>query len=189
MASKARGLHQYILDHPNGGAAHPNARVGFKLGDVVTTCIQTALGESIILSHDTNLPRPYSLGFRVQGVKGLWMDINKSIHIEGKSPSHRWEPAEPYLKSYDHPLWQKYEKDAADAGHGGMDWFVLHAFIEALKNSEPMPLDVYDHASWAAFTCLSEQSIAQGGAVQSFPDFTDGRWISRHPVFALDDRY
>lgn len=189
MASKARGLHQYIMDHPQGGASHPNATIQFRLGDVVTTSIQTAMGETIVLSHDTSLPRPYSLGFRVQGVKGLWMDINKSVHIEGRSPAHRWEPADAYFKTYDHPLWKKYEKDAADAGHGGMDWFVLHAFLEALKNNEPMPLDVYDHASWAVITCLSEQSIAQGGAVQSFPDFTDGRWINRKPVFALDDRY
>lgn len=189
MASKARGLHQYIMEHPQGGVSHPNAKVEFRLGDVVTTCIRTAMGETIILSHDTSLPRPYSLGFRVQGVKGLWMDINKSVHIEGRSPAHRWEPAEAYFKTYDHPLWKKYEKDAADAGHGGMDWFVLHAFVEALKNNEPMPLDVYDHASWAVITCLSEQSIAQSGAVQAFPDFTDGRWINRKPVFALDDRY
>ncbi|MBK9152549.1 MAG: Gfo/Idh/MocA family oxidoreductase [Saprospiraceae bacterium] len=189
MASKARGLHQYIMDHPQGGASHPNATIQFRLGDVVTTSIQTAMGETIVLSHDTSLPRPYSLGFRVQGVKGLWMDINKSVHIEGRSPAHKWEPADAYFKTYDHPLWRKYEKDAADAGHGGMDWFVLHAFVEALKNNEPMPLDVYDHASWAVITCLSEQSISQGGAVQSFPDFTDGRWINRKPVFALDDRY
>jgi hypothetical protein len=189
MASKAKGLHEYIVNHPKGGTNHPNAKVNFRLGDVVTTNIMTANGETITLSHDTNLPRPYSLGFRVQGTKGIWMDVNKSLYIEGKSPSHKWELAEPYLKEYDHPLWKKYAEDAAGAGHGGMDWFVLNAFIEALKRNEPMPLDVYDHASWAAITCLSEQSIAQGGEPQAFPDFTDGKWMNRKPIFALDDRY
>ncbi|MGB4958178.1 MAG: Gfo/Idh/MocA family oxidoreductase, partial [Saprospiraceae bacterium] len=104
MSSKARGLHQYIVDHPKGGKDHPNAKVNFRLGDVVTTHIMTAMGETITLTHDTNLPRPYSLGFRVQGTKGLWMDVNQSIHIEGKSPAHKWEPADSYLKMYDHPL-------------------------------------------------------------------------------------
>lgn len=189
MASKARGLNQYIINHPKGGASHPNAKINFKLGDVITTCIQTSNGETIILSHDTNLPRPYSLGFRVQGVKGLWMDVNKSIYIEGKSPSHKWELADTYLKEYDHPLWQKYGNDAAGAGHGGMDFFVLNAFIQALKNGEDMPLDVYDHASWAAITCLSEQSILEGGEPQIFPDFTSGKWINRKPIFALSDKY
>jgi Oxidoreductase family, NAD-binding Rossmann fold len=189
MASKARGLNKYIVDHPKGGKDHPNAKVNFRLGDVVTTNIMTANGESITLSHDTNLPRPYSLGFRVQGTNGIWMDVNKSIYIEGKSPAHKWEPAEAYLKEYDHPLWKKYENDASGAGHGGMDWFVMNAFIEAYKRKDPMPLDVYDHASWAAITCLSEQSIAQGGEPQVFPDFTDGKWMNRKPVFALNDRY
>lgn len=189
MASKARGLHEYVVNHPKGGVNHPNAKVNFRLGDVVTTNIMTANGETITLSHDTNLPRPYSLGFRVQGTKGIWMDVNKSLYIEGKSPSHKWELAEPYLKEHDHPLWKKYAEDAAGAGHGGMDWFVLNAFIEALKRNEAMPLDVYDHASWAAITCLSEQSIAQGGEPQAFPDFTDGKWMNRKPIFALDDRY
>lgn len=189
MSSKARGLHEYIVNHPQGGPSHPNANVKFRLGDIVTTHIMTSNGETITLTHDTNLPRPYSIGFRVQGTKGLWMDVNKSIYIEGKSPAHRWEEAESYLKTYDHPLWKKYEDQAAGAGHGGMDWFVLNAFIEALKRDEPMPLDVYDHASWAAITCLSEQSIAQGSEPQPFPDFTDGKWMSRKPIFALNDVY
>ncbi len=189
MSSKARGLNDYIVNHPNGGSNHPNAKVKFKLGDIVTTNIMTSNGETITLTHDTNLPRPYSLGFRVQGTNGLWMDLNKSIYIEGKSAPHRWEDAEIYLKAYDHPLWKKYESQAAGAGHGGMDWFVLNAFVEAFKRNEPMPLDVYDHASWAAITCLSEQSIAQGSEPQPFPDFTDGKWMSRKPIFALNEVY
>src|SRR3712207_8271856 len=44
-----------------GGKDHPNASVEFKLGDVVTTQIRCANGETILLQHDTNLPRPYSL--------------------------------------------------------------------------------------------------------------------------------
>lgn len=189
MASKARGLHDYVVNHPKGGKDHPNARVNFRLGDVVTTNIMTANGETITLTHDTNLPRPYSLGFRVQGTKGLWMDVNKSFYVEGRSPAHRWEQADAYLKEFDHPLWKKYENDASGAGHGGMDWFVMNAFIEAYKRNEPMPLDVYDHAAWSAITCLSEQSIAQGGEPQAFPDFTDGKWMARKPVFAKTDIY
>ena len=189
MASKSRGLHGHIVQHPAGGKDHPNAKVRFSLGDVVVSSIRTQNGETIVLTHDTNLPRPYSLGFRVQGTRGIWMDINKSVHFEGKSPSHKWESSETYFKEYDHPLWRKYDSQASGAGHGGMDFFVLHAFIEALKRNEPMPLDVYDNATWAAITCLSEQSIAEGGMPQAFPDFTGGHWINRTPVFGFTDQY
>jgi hypothetical protein len=60
-ATKPLGLHKYIVDH--GGKDHPNAKVNFKLGDVVTTVIQCQNGENIVIIHDTNSPRPYS-GYR-----------------------------------------------------------------------------------------------------------------------------
>lgn len=190
MSTKSAGLHDYVLEHPKGGKSHPNAAVDFKLGDVVTTLIKTQNGESIMLSHDTNLPRPYSLGFRVQGSKGIWMAVNKSLYLEGVSKeAHRWEAAEPYLQKYDHPLWKKYEQKAVGAGHGGMDFFVFNAFVECVKRKIDPPIDVYDAATWMAITPLSEQSIANGGQPMHFPDFTKGRWMQRKPDFALGNDY
>jgi predicted dehydrogenase len=187
FATKARGLHNYIV--ANGGENHPNAKVNFRLGDIVTTTIDCANGETIILQHDTNLPRPYSLGFRVQGTKGLWMDLNKGIHVEGITKAHAWDNQDKWFEKYDHPLWKKYGSDAEGAGHGGMDFFVIHAFIEAAKRNEPTPMDVYDAAAWSVITPLSEQSIEMGNETVDFPDFTSGKWMSRKPIFALNDEY
>ncbi|PKP53503.1 MAG: glycosyl hydrolase [Bacteroidetes bacterium HGW-Bacteroidetes-1] len=187
MASKARGLHEYIVK--KGGINHPNAKVNFKLGDMVTTMISTENGETILLQHDTSLPRPYSLGFRVQGTKGLWMDINKSIHIEDVTNAHRWEEAKEWISQFDHPLWKKYSSAAEGAGHGGMDFFVVNAFIEAIKRNEPTPISVYDSAAWSVITPLSEASVANGFTNVPFPDFTDGKWKTGKQYFALDDQY
>ncbi len=187
-STKARGLHNHIV--AKGGENHPNAKVNFKLGDVVTTMIQTTNDETVLLQHDTNLPRPYSLGFRVQGTNGIWMDVNKSIYIEGQSKeAHRWEEAQSWLDKYDHPLWKKYGSDAAGAGHGGMDWFVLNGFIEAAKRKINTPQDVYDAVTWSAITPLSESSIEMGGTSVEFPDFTQGQWMYRTNSFALGDDY
>jgi hypothetical protein len=188
FSTKSRGLHNHIVK--KGGENHPNAKVNFKLGDIVTTNISCANGETILLQHDTNLPRPYSLGFRVQGTEGLWMDVNKSVYIEGKSPkSHQWEEQKAWLDKYDHPLWKKYGSDAQGAGHGGMDFFVVHTFIESAKRKTPTQMDVYDAATWSAITPLSEQSIELGNETVAFPDFTSGQWMYRKPVFALNDDY
>ncbi|MFM2358192.1 MAG: hypothetical protein RLY16_184 [Bacteroidota bacterium] len=187
FSSKARGLHDYVVK--KGGADHPNTKVDFKLGDVVTTSISTANGETILLQHDTNLPRPYSLGFRVQGTKGIWMDLNKSLMIEGLTKPHVWEPAQALLDQYDHPLWKRWSVDTKGAGHGGMDFFVIHAFIESVKRKVPTPLDVYDAAAWSAITPLSEMSIQLGNQTVEFPDFTKGKWMYAKPNFALDDQY
>ena len=187
-STKAKGLHEHVVKM--GGPDHPNAKINFKLGDVVSTLISTANNETILLQHDTNLPRPYSLGFRVQGTKGIWMDVNKSIYIEGQSKkAHQWEDAKEWLDKYDHPLWKKYGNDASGAGHGGMDWFVLNAFIESVKRKINTPQDVYDAVTWSAITPLSESSIQSGGESVEFPDFTQGKWMYRKNEFALGDDY
>ena len=188
MASPAMGLHQYIEE--KGGKDHPNAKVNFKCGDVVQTMIKCHNGETILITHDTNLPRPYSLGFRVQGTKGIWMDDNKSIYLEGVSAKpHRWEDFKPYQEKYDHPIWKAHAADAENAGHGGIDYFVLRAFIESIKAKVAPPIDVYDAAAWSAISPLSEESIAKGSAPIQIPDFTRGKWKTNKPIFALNDQY
>jgi len=188
FSTKSRGLHDYIVDM--AGESHPNAKVNFKLGDIVTTSINCVNGETILLQHDTNLPRPYSLGFRVQGTEGLWMEINNGIYFDNKSAKpHAWDNATEWLDKYDHPLWKKWSKESVDAGHGGMDFFVLHAFVESIKRKLPTPLDVYDAATWSSISPLSENSIELGNQTVAFPDFTGGQWMYRKPLFSLGDDF
>ncbi|MEY4384690.1 MAG: 2-hydroxy-4-carboxymuconate semialdehyde hemiacetal dehydrogenase [Bacteroidota bacterium] len=188
MATSSQGLHDYIVK--KGGADHPNAKVKFKLGDIVQTMIKCANGETILITHDTNLPRPYSLGFRVQGTNGIWTEDNKSIYLDGVSPKqHRWEDFKPYQDKYDHPLWVNHAADAENAGHGGIDYFVLRAFIEAIKNKVAPPIDVYDAAAWSAISPLSEESIRKGSAPVQIPDFTRGKWKTNKPIFGLTNDY
>jgi predicted dehydrogenase len=196
MATKARGLHKYVVEHPKGGANHPNAAVKFKQGDIVNTQIQCANGETILLTHDTSLQRPYNLGFRVQGTEGLWQDFGWGDPEQGfvyfekmAAKKHRWDSSEKWIKDNDHPLWVKYGKNAEGAGHGGMDFFVDHAFIECIKRGTEFPMDVYDLAAWYSITPLSEKSIAEGGQVQNIPDFTKGKWKTKKQNFALGDDY
>lgn len=186
-ATKSRGIHKYIVD--KGGEDNPNAKLKWKLGDIVTTTINTYNGETIIVTHDTNSPRPYSLGFRVQGTKGLWEVDGNRIYIEGVSDPHRWDDADKWLEEYDHPLWKRYADEAEGAGHGGMDFFVLNAFVESAKQNIAPPLDVYDAAAWSAITPLSEISIANNGEVQDFPDFTAAQWIKRKPYNWIKEDY
>jgi predicted dehydrogenase len=188
VASKAVGIHNYIVK--NGGENHPNARLKFKQGDVITSMIETTNGETIIVTHDCNSPRPYSLGFRVQGSAGLWEVDGNRIYIEDKAKKpHVWDDASEWLEKYDHPLWKKYGEKATGAGHGGMDFFVIHAFVESAKQNIAPPLDAYDAAAWSAITPLSEISIENNGEPQDFPDFTRGNWVKRKPYNWMKDTY
>ncbi|MBC8988195.1 Gfo/Idh/MocA family oxidoreductase [Pedobacter sp. N36a] len=185
FASKSKGLHRYIEKVSPG---NKNLSVNFKNGDVITTMLNCANGETVTLTHDTHLPRPYSLGFRVQGTEGLWMDVADSIYVEGKSGTYdEWDKAKTWLDKYDHPLWKKYEHLAEGAGHGGMDWFVFNAFVESVKQKKQTPIDIYDSLTMSVITPLSEQSLKEGNMPQNFPDFTKGKWKDAQPKFALDN--
>ena len=193
VASKAAGLHTWLKEHR---ADTPLANAPVHQGDIVNTIITCAGGETILLTHDCTLPRPYSRGGRIQGTKGIWMEDNRSIYIDGRSPvdpsywTHRWESDEKYMAEYEHPLWKEYEQFGLRGGHGGMDYLVLRGYVESVQNHTEPPIDVYDTAAWMSITALSEHSIAMGSLSVPVPDFTNGRWICpRKPVegmYSLD---
>jgi len=182
MASKAAGLQAWLQTNRSG---EPLTKRQINQGDIVNTIIKCANGETILLTHDCTLPRPYSRGGRVQGTRGIWMEDNRSIFIEGLSPhdpscwTHQWESDKAYMEKYKHPLWKEYEEFGLRGGHGGMDYLVLRAFVESVQDGTNPPIDVYDTASWMAITYLSEQSVAMGGMPVPVPDFTNGAWIDR----------
>ena len=196
MSSKSLGLNKYVKEHPKGGEDHPNAKINFKCGDVVTTQIQCANGETFMLTHDTSLQRPYNLGFRVQGTEGIWEDFGWGDADQGHiyfeksmEHSHRWANTKELMELHDHPLWRKYAQSAAESGHGGMDFFLDNAFITCIKENYEFPLDVYDLAAWYSITPISEKSVEEGGSLQEIPDFTQGKWQTRTPVFGLTDEF
>ena len=191
VATKSTSLHHYIVKHPQGGINHPNAKLKWKLGDIVTSTIKTANGETIVVSHDTNLPRPYSWGFTLHGNEGVWEGKyeGRRIYIEGKSPKHTWETGadyDKYMKEYDHKMWKEEEEKAKGYGHGGIDFFTIKTFLEGVREEKEPPLDVYDAAAWSAISPLSEASVASNGAPQFFPDFTRGKWMTNKPKFGLE---
>lgn len=182
-ASKSVGINDWIKR--NKGEDFENAHSHFALGDVVITVIKCAHGETITLYHDTSLPRPYSRANLVQGTRGIWSEDKRGVYIDGRSPHgaswdpHCWESIDDYFGEFEHPLWREYRDAGVKAGHGGMDYLVQRAFIEAVRDGVQTPIDVYDTASWMAVTPLSEASINCGSAPVAIPDFTNGRWINR----------
>ena len=181
-ASKAAGLHEYILENKSDDEFLKNKT--FAQGDIVTTVIKCAGGETIVLTLDTTLPRYYSRNFTVRGTKGMYEEVTDSVFLdreEDRIHDFDWRKkcinnAVEYQEEYDHPVWKQYLNEGVQGSHDGMDYLEFKKFFEALRNDTPMPVDVYDAASWMAITALSEMSIAKGGAVMDIPDFTNGRW-------------
>ena len=181
-ASKAAGLRDYIKENKSDDEFLKNQT--FAQGDVVTTVIKCARGETIVLTLDTTLPRYYSRNFTVRGTKGMYEEVTDSVFLDRKEDiahdfswrAHCVGNAKDYEEEYDHPIWKKYIQEGIKGGHDGMDWLEFETFFRCLRVDAPMPVVVYDSASWMSVTALSEISIAKGGAVVEIPDFTGGKW-------------
>jgi len=186
LASKAAGMQEYVkINRGDSELAHTR----FKQGDIVTTVIQCARGETITLTLDTTLPRYYSRGFTVRGTQGMYMEDNRSLFLDGEHAQYetnwktQWGNVDDYREQYEHPLWKSYLKEGVRGGHDGMDWLVFKGFFDSVRNGTQTPIDVYDMASWMSISSLTEDSIAKGGQPVAIPDFTNGQWIRKRGAF------
>ena len=186
VASKAAGLRDYIKD--NGEQIDPTIRdYEWQQGDIVTTTIRCSGGETIVLTLDTTLPRYYNRAFTVRGTRGMFEAAPYLVYLNGqpeyfdttKMLRENLGNAAQYEKEFLPPIWQSADENVAARSHGGIDDIEFEVFFDALREGKPMPIDVYDAASWMCVTALSEASIAAGGQAQAIPDFTDGKWTRR----------
>ena len=181
---------KYYTTEERDSGAQSLEGVKFLQGDIITTVIGCQNGENVVIHLDTCLPRNYSRRFAVHGTKAFLNEENNSLFLDNTyTPVEevQWYKnfgnVEKYQKDYDHRLWANYNPDAND-GHGGIDYLVVNAFFDALKENKPMPIDIYDMVTWMAIAPLAEESIATNNTVY-FPDFTNGKWIRRKNEFEL----
>lgn len=179
FASKSAGLDEYIRNHPAQDQSLADGK--WAQGDVVTTILTTSQGQTVRLTLDTTLPRPYSRGLELHGTKGWFSQDNMSVFTDAdhqESDHFKWKNFwgnfSQYEEKYMTQLWRDYLDAGVKKGHGGMDFLVLDSFLTALRTGDTVPLDIYDSAILMAVTPLSEQSIKQGGAPVAFPDITAG---------------
>jgi len=184
FGTKTRGLHLYA--EKRFGADSPQAKEKFVLSDVVTTVLKTMNGETVVLTHDTNSPRPYSRNIYVQGTKGLVRKYpEQKIYIEQEGKPDAWEKIDEYMKKYEHPIWVDLEEQSKGAGHGGMDFIEDYRLVNSLLKGVEPDMDVYDAAVISAVCELSERSIKQKSAPQKFPDFTRGMWKKKRELMVM----
>jgi predicted dehydrogenase len=181
LSTPSRGLQLWQQQQLDAGDRRREER--FVLGDVNLTLLKTRLGQTIYLTHDTNLPRPYSRKYVLQGTRGLVEGYPRRVYIEGLSKAaDRWDPVEGWFESHDHPLWKSEQVRAASAGHGGMDWLEDWRLINCLREGLPTDQNVYDGAAWSVVGPLTEQSVRNRSRPVGVPDFTRGRWKVTEPL-------
>ena len=181
VATASKGINAYFTRR--FGEDHPNAKLKFKQGDIVTSTLKTRKGKTIIVNYDMQLPRPYDNRWSIQGTLGIYNEQRTALYLAETSPQyHQWEPFKPYEEKYLHKWWKEDPK--MSEGHGGVDYLELSLFIDAVRNKTQTPIDVYDSVTMSAVVALSGMSIEQNSPIE-FPDFTRGKWEKRKPGFAV----
>jgi hypothetical protein len=191
FGSKSAGLKDFIARYRSDNKELLNT--DFKQNDVIVSVLRCHNGETVTIFLDTTLPRYYSRRFTIRGTRGMYMEDTNLVFMDGMPESLRRlrDNAKKFKKQYGHELWSDKNKKYRKFGHGGMDWFVLRAFIETVKNDAYPPIDVYDTATWMAITALSQISLESNSNPVEFPDFTRGKWQKKDtskilPEFCLD---
>jgi predicted dehydrogenase len=158
-------------------------------GDMNTTLIKCAQGQTVMVQHDTSTPRAYSRIHLVQGSLGMarkWPRKGITLHEKG----HRWltdEEMKEMEAKYQHPLTRTIGDIARKVGgHGGMDFIMDYRLIYCLKNGLPLDQDVYDAAAWSSVVPLSIESVANKSSSVEMPDFTRGKWETNKPLQIVD---
>ncbi len=160
-------------------------------GDMNTTLIKCAKGQTIMIHHDVSTPQPYSRIHMLQGSKGIARKYpKKQIALIDHDHGHRWLNSEEMNEmeaKYQHPLARTIGKIAKKVGgHGGMDFIMDYRLIYCLKNGLPLDQDVYDAAAWSSIVPLSLKSVTQGSEPVDVPDFTRGKWKTNAPLGIVD---
>jgi len=193
MASKAAGLEDYI--NRKGERFEHLKGKHFKQGDITSTIIKCANGETILLHLDTTLPHYYDRHFTVRGTRGFYEQNLNLVYVDEKCEEitgakkfcrENFDNAEKYEEKYLCEEWRNITEEDINSGHGGMDPIIFRKAVECILEGKEFPIDVYDMASWMVITALSEISIAQGGTVQEIPDFTNGKWMIRERKDVVD---
>jgi predicted dehydrogenase len=76
-------------------------------------------------------------------------------------------------------VWYDFDREnTADeilaSGHGGLDYFAVRYFADAVLHDQPPAMDVYASADSAAPAILAAESAARGGVQLDVPDFRPG---------------
>lgn len=201
MSSPARGRELFAKEHFE--ADHRwNQIKNWRCGDVNTSMIKLISGKTLMVQWDETSPRPYSRHNYIQGTRGAFGGFPNRIALDyaledlpegvrastlkndGRTDCHKWDNhLEPWLYTYDHPMWKKVGKIAREqGGHEGSDYMMFWRIHQCLLAGKPLDQSVYDGALWSSITPLSEQSVDSGSTPLKFPDFTRGKWKTTAPI-------
>jgi len=139
---------------------------------------KTEKGRLIKIKNNLSSPRPYGLGYVLEGSKGAFQSFGQEtkqpnldrIWIEGLSDKMRWDALSAFEDKYLPEIWRRHSDQADAKGHAGADVITMIDFIDALYEGKASPIDIHAAMDMTLPGLISQRSAAQGGVWLPVPD-------------------
>lgn len=152
--------------------------------DNVVSLIQTAAGRLLKIRVDIVSPRPHLMDYyALQGTLGsfegtrgfgdpprIWLEELEPAARPGKSgPGVHWRPLADFETAFI-PDRVAARSAAGRTGHGGSDYWTMKAFVDAFRDGDASPVDVYRALDCSLPGPLALLSAQQQGVPVEIPD-------------------
>lgn len=137
-----------------------------------------------VLQSHSGRREPKSMWFSLYGTKGS--AETDRMRIQNTSGVHIYRDGDPGAE-YGHSYLPRFpftHAAAAKAGHGGIDFYVVHYYLEAMRNRTPLPIDVYASCDYTLPGIFAYRSSVEGGKLLHIPDY---RLRSERDKYRHDD--
>lgn len=119
--------------------------------------------------------RPSGTNYQIQGTDGCYETARaygkNGIWLRSRcADKHTWMELESLVDEFLPEYWKRGEQAAAEAGHGGGDYFEVLDFMEAISGQRPCPIGIHEAMDMTLPGLLSQESILYGGEWKKVPD-------------------
>ena len=121
--------------------------------------------------------RPHAMtNYQLQGTDGCYESARAHgekhrVWLRSRArDANTWLDLEELAAEFLPESWRRHAETAAQAGHGGGDYFEVLDFVAALRGEAPAPVGIHEALDMTLPGLVSQQSILQGGAWLDVPD-------------------
>ncbi len=176
------------LQAGNGGQSDPVATVAclgsgrhtdpeHTMEDTVVMLCKLASGRLARVRLDMLSNRPHAMtNYALQGTAGAYESARAPGEVDRiwleRGGERRWHALQEFSASLP-PWYVAAAERAAAAGHGGADYFVARAFVQACRGEISPPIGLRPALNWTLAGLVSQESISRGGMPLPVPALED----------------
>lgn len=148
----------------------------YEMEDSVTMMCRLASGGLVQIRVDMLSDRPHNMvHYALQGTDGAYestdgYESTPKVWLRERNATPTWEPLVSLEDEFLPDFWKNPPAEAAQAGHGGGDYWEVQDFVHAILTQGEVPIGIDVAMDMTLPGLISQQSLAQGSSWVAVPD-------------------